>query len=115
MAVPPEMEIRFESVESAARNHGEVASDKRNSLFVVPDIGTMARLAAMVSAIRIVNLGGLHHRAGRSQKLRYVFLTPEEETALRDLSARGVTVTAQDVPAAREVPLDELLGGAAAA
>ena len=52
---------------------------------------------------------GIHHRAGRAQRLRYVFLTGEEADALRALAARGVAVTAQDVPSARVVPLEEVL------
>jgi PTS system mannose-specific IIB component/fructoselysine and glucoselysine-specific PTS system IIB component len=59
--------------------------------------------------VRDVNVGGIHHRAGRTQHLRYVFLSPAEEQALRGLSALGAVVTAQDVPAARAVPLEELL------
>jgi PTS system mannose-specific IIB component/fructoselysine and glucoselysine-specific PTS system IIB component len=38
-----------------------------------------------------------------------VFLSPDEEQALRGLALRGAVVTAQDVPAARAVPLEELL------
>jgi len=114
MAVPPEMEIRFDSVETAASSHDAYAADKRNTIVVVPDIDTMRRVTERVPSIRSVNLGGLHHRAGRAQKLRYVFLSAEEEAALKNLSARGVTVTAQDVPPARVVPLEGLLSGAAA-
>jgi mannose/fructose/N-acetylgalactosamine-specific phosphotransferase system component IIB len=115
MAVPPEMEIRFESVESAAAAHADFAADKRKSIVIVADIQTMQRLAARVPEIRNVNIGGLHHRAGRSQKLRYLFLTVDEEKLLRDLAESGITVTAQDVPSAHAVPLDELLSGEAAA
>ena len=114
MAVPPEMEIRFESVESAARANDQYAADKRSSIFVIADIESMQRLISLAPAIRRVNLGGIHHRAGRNQKLRYVFLSPEEEQMLRDLTAGGVTVTAQDVPSARVVPVEELVSGAAA-
>lgn len=114
MAVPPEMEIRFESVETAACAHDEFVAGKRNAIVVAPDIDTMRRLAERVHAIRRVNVGGLHHRAGRNQKLRYVFLSPGEEAALRDLSSSGLTITAQDVPSARAVPLDEFLPGSAA-
>lgn len=114
MAVPPEMEIRFESVESAAREHERYAADKRRSIFVIADIEAMQRLVALAPAINRVNVGGIHHRAGRNQKLRYVFLSPEEEGMLRDLTAKGVTVTAQDVPSARVVPVEELASGAAA-
>ncbi len=113
MAVPPEMEIRFESVESAARANDEYAADKRRSIFVIADIASMQRLISLAPAIRRVNVGGIHHRAGRQQKLRYVFLSPEEEGMLHELSTKGVEVTAQDVPSARVVPIDELVSGAA--
>jgi mannose/fructose/N-acetylgalactosamine-specific phosphotransferase system component IIB len=115
MAVPPEMEIRFESVESAAAKHDDLVRDKRKSIVIVADIGTMQRLVERVPGIRSVNIGGIHHRAGRNQKLRYLFLTPDEENLLRAIAARGIAVTAQDVPSARTVPLDELLSGEAAA
>lgn len=115
MAVPPEMEIRFESVESAARAHAALAADRRRSIFVVADIESMQRLVSLVPEIRAVNVGGVHHRAGRSQKLRYVFLSPDEERMLAGLAKGGVAVTAQDVPSARVVPLEELVSGEAAA
>ena len=63
--------------------------------------------------VSAINLGGIHHRTGRTQRLRYVFLNEDEETALRDLAARGVAVTAQDVPGARPIPLDDILSGVA--
>jgi mannose/fructose/N-acetylgalactosamine-specific phosphotransferase system component IIB len=65
------------------------------------------------AGVDTVNIGGIHSGAGRVQKLRYVFLSPDEERQLRELSARGTKVTAQDVPGARPVSLDDLLAGAA--
>jgi len=109
MGVPPEMDVFFESVESAVRRHGEFAADARPGVVLTGDIATMQRLVAGVGTIREVNLGGIHHRAGRVQRLRYVFLAPDEERALRDLARNGVSVSARDVPAARPVPLDDLL------
>ena len=111
MGVPPEMDVYFESVDGAVRRHAEFAADTRPGLVLTGDIETMRRLVDGVGTIRRVNLGGVHHRAGRVQRLRYVFLAPEEERALRALAARGVNVTAQDVPAARPVPLDDVLSG----
>ena len=45
--------------------------------------------------------------------MRYVFLTPDEEAMLRGLVSDGVEVTAQDVPSARPIPLDDVLAGRA--
>jgi PTS system mannose-specific IIB component/fructoselysine and glucoselysine-specific PTS system IIB component len=71
----------------------------------------MMRLVQRVGTIRAVNLGGIHHRSGRVQRLRYLFLSLEEESALRSLAGQGIAVTAQDVPAARPIPLNEVLDG----
>ena len=111
MGVPPEMEVVFASVDDAADRHAQWAADARPGILLTGDIETMARLAEKVSSLRTVNLGGVHHRAGRTQRLRYVFLTPNEEQALLALQRRGVHVTAQDVPAARALSLDAVLAG----
>jgi mannose/fructose/N-acetylgalactosamine-specific phosphotransferase system component IIB len=113
MAVPPEMEVQFADVDTAIRDHAKYVADPRPALLITGDISSMYRLVKSVKAIGSVNLGGIHHRAGRSEKLRYVFLTPEEEQQLRELESAGVEVTAQDVPSARAVPLPEVLEGAA--
>ena len=112
MAVPPEMEVVFADVGTAIRDHARYASDPRPGLLLTGNIASMYRLVKGVKAIGSVNLGGIHHRAGRSEKLRYIFLTPDEENQLRDLEAAGVEVTAQDVPSSRAVPLPEVLEGA---
>jgi mannose/fructose/N-acetylgalactosamine-specific phosphotransferase system component IIB len=109
MGVPPEMELRFADVATAVKQYAEYAADLRPGILLTGDISTMYRLVSSGAAIRDVNVGGLHYRAGRAGRLRYVFLTPEEETELRQLAGLGVKITAQDVPTARPVPMDELL------
>jgi PTS system mannose-specific IIB component/fructoselysine and glucoselysine-specific PTS system IIB component len=111
MAVPPEMDIYFADVATAIKNHTRYAGDPRPGILIAGDIESMHRLAKGLKAIGSVNLGGIHHRAGRTEKLRYIFLTPAEEEQLRALEASGVEVTAQDVPSARAVPLSEILEG----
>lgn len=108
MGVPPEMEIIFQNVDGAARDHQKYVSDARRGILVTPDIATMQRLIEAVPSISHVNVGGVHHRSGRTPRLRYVFLTSDEEAQLRDMIRDGVKVTAQDVPAAREVPIAEV-------
>jgi PTS system mannose-specific IIB component/fructoselysine and glucoselysine-specific PTS system IIB component len=105
------MEIYFADVAAAIRDHARYASDPRPGILITGDIASMLRLVKGVKAIGSVNLGGIHHRAGRAEKVRYVFLTPDEEEQLRALEASGVEVTAQDVPSARARPLTEVLEG----
>ena len=110
MGVPPGVDVYFDTVDQAVERHARYAADPRPGIVLTGSIETMARLTARAPAIRRVNVGGVHHKAGRVQHLRYVFLTPTERDALRALAARGVDVTAQDVPSARAVPLAEMLG-----
>jgi mannose/fructose/N-acetylgalactosamine-specific phosphotransferase system component IIB len=109
MGVPQDMEVYFDTVDSAAHNLERYREDNRRGILLTGDINTMTRLVDAAGDIRRVNVGGIHHRPGRIQRLRYVFLTPEEEEELKALAGRGIEVTAQDVPAARPLPLDELL------
>ena len=115
LAVPPEMDVRFASVAEAAHEYAEWNADGRHAMLLTATVRAMCDLALRVPAIRTVNLGGVHHGAGRTERLRYLFLTPDEERALQELEARGVRVTAQDVPTGAEVPLREVLAGRGAA
>jgi mannose/fructose/N-acetylgalactosamine-specific phosphotransferase system component IIB len=108
MGVPPEMEVLFHSAADAAKKLDGYRTEARPGIVLTGDIATMRRLVEH-GGVREVNVGGIHHRSGRTQHLRYVFLTPDEQRALRDLAALGALVTAQDVPAARAIPLEELL------
>src|SRR5881628_2968343 len=91
MGVPPDMEVIFASVEEAARQMASWQTDPRVGILLVGDVDTF-------------NVGGVHHRAGRTERLRFVYLTDDEAAKLRQLAARGVEVTAQDVPTAPAIP-----------
>ena len=110
MGTPPQMEVYFHSASDAVKNLAKYQSDARDGLLLTGDIGTM-RVLVDGGGVPAVNVGGIHSKPGRTQRMRYVFLTPDEEQQLRDLAAKGVVVTAQDVPSARPVSLDDLLQG----
>jgi PTS system mannose-specific IIB component/fructoselysine and glucoselysine-specific PTS system IIB component len=111
MGTPPEMALYFESVSSVLAHLAGYQTRADRGILLTPDVNTMRLVVEGAGTIRTVNIGGVHHRAGRTPRLRYVFLTPAEEDALRAVASRGVVVTAQDVPAATPVPLDALLAG----
>lgn len=112
MGTPPEMEVFFHTVRAAAAVLPGYRADERAGILLTGTLEAMLELVR-TAGVGEVNVGGLHHRAGRRQRLRYVFLTPEEEQLLRDMAAAGATVTAQDVPATHPVSLEELLSAEA--
>jgi len=109
MGVPPSIEVYFHSVSDVRTLLEQYVVDPRPGMVLVGRVEIMHQLVEQHPDITRVNVGGVHHAEGRAQRLRYVFLTSHEEDVLRALQQRGVEVTAQDVPSARPVPLDELL------
>ena len=108
MGVPPNIEVVFASIAEAERQLDQWEQDGRIGILLAGDIDTMAALVKS-GQIKHVNIGGIHHRAGRIERLRYVYLTDDEAAKLRQLASNGVDVTAQDVPTARAVPIREFL------
>ncbi|HEV8217215.1 MAG TPA: PTS sugar transporter subunit IIB, partial [Gemmatimonadaceae bacterium] len=110
MGVPPEMDVYFHSASDAITAMPKYAADARRGILLTGDIATMRRLVDG-GVVNTVNIGGIHSKPGRVQRLRYVFLSPDEESQLRALSAQGITVSAQDVPGGESVSLSDLLEG----
>jgi PTS system mannose-specific IIB component/fructoselysine and glucoselysine-specific PTS system IIB component len=87
-----------------------VIDDELSGFILARDIATMRRLAEHGALADIeVNLGGLHSAPGRQRVLPYLFFSDEDRAELRRLKRAGVNVSAQDVPSARRIGLDELL------
>jgi mannose/fructose/N-acetylgalactosamine-specific phosphotransferase system component IIB len=110
LAVPPEMEARFVPVDEARALLPSLRADPAETVVLVRDVATLARLAEGGALDGDeVNLGGIHHAAGRDRVLPYLFLDDGDRARLRALAAAGTRVTARDLPASRRVPLEELL------
>jgi mannose/fructose/N-acetylgalactosamine-specific phosphotransferase system component IIB len=109
MGVPPHMQVYFMTADDAIRDLPGLRDDPRRGILLTPDIPTMHRLVD-AGVVEAVNVGGIHHRAGRDQKLRYVFLTSAEAAELAKMG-RGVRVFAQDLPGAEEFALEQILQG----
>ena len=107
MGVPPSMEVIFATVAEAIQRLPEWLADPRTGLLLTADIPTMAALHAGAPAVREINIGGIHHKPGRTERLPYVYLNDEEYRTLQALEGSGATVTAQDVPTSPQVSLEK--------
>ncbi len=108
MGVPSEIELIFSGVAEATRQLPHWRSDHRKGLVLTADVSTMAALCQGAPPVERVNLGGVHHKAGRTARLPYVYLTDEEFRVLEGLQAAGTEVVAQDLPTSQPVPLEQL-------
>jgi PTS system mannose-specific IIB component/fructoselysine and glucoselysine-specific PTS system IIB component len=109
MGVPPSVEIIFADVAEAKARLAAWDADPRSGIVLTGDVDAMAALVQAMPRKKSINLGGIHAREGRTERLRYVFLTAEEAAKLKALAADGVEVTAQDVPTAKPVPVGDLV------
>lgn len=106
MAVPPEIDVRFVTVAEAAPQLGTWQAGERRGIILTGDLETMAALhRADPAVVHRINLGGIHHRPGRRERLPYLYLTDEELKALVALQAAGAEITAQDLPTTAPVAL----------
>lgn len=109
MGVPPEIEVIFANRSEAARDLAGWSAGRRRGILLAGEISTMADLRGAGAPIPKVNLGGIHHRPGRTERLPYLYLTDEEAESLLALEKTGVEVSAQDLPTASPVALRSLL------
>ena len=109
MAVTPDIEIQFVTRADAAARLRDWQSDIRRTLVLTGDLDTMAGLhAADPVTVHRINLGGIHHRAGRRERLPYLYLTDDEMARLSALEASGAAIAAQDLPTTPPVMLKAL-------
>ncbi len=110
LGLPDDATAEFLTVNEAQGRLAELEADSKVTIILTRSIAAMADLAADGSLRgREVNLGGVHHAAGRTERLPYVFLSAEDETGLRALEDRGAVVSARDLPSSRAVGLASLL------
>lgn len=109
MGVAPGVDVRFTTVADAVRHLAEWEATGKRGLVLTGTLEAMAALRAGVpSLVHHINIGGIHHRAGRRERLPYLYLTDEELVALQALEASGAIVTAQDLPTTSPVAVGAL-------
>jgi D-glucosaminate PTS system EIIB component len=109
MAVDPDIEVRFATVAEATGQLPEWQANGKRGMVLTGDLESMAALqAASPDIVHRINLGGIHHRPGRRERLPFVYLTDQELRALTAMEEGGAVVTAQDVPTSTPIPLRSL-------
>ncbi len=110
LGLPSSLQSSFESVNDARAHLNEWRASPARIMVLTRDIHTM-RMLAEGGTLRgdEVNIGGIHHAAGRQPVLPYVFLSADETSELSSLSQEGVVVSARDLPGAHRVDVEALL------
>ena len=111
--LPTGVDAHFVSVDEAISRFEELDTCLGRGALLTRDPGPMRELAeAGLLEGRRVNVGGMHAGEQRRRVLPYVHLASTEVSDLQAIAERSGKVTARDLPAAREVPLEELIRAA---
>lgn len=111
LSVPDEVAVVFASVTEAREAVAGWRSDAVRTVVLTRDVQAMAALAADGALEGMeVNLGGLHHRAGRDEVRPYLFLDDADREAVQALVDADAVVSGRDLPGAPRVPVDQILG-----
>jgi mannose/fructose/N-acetylgalactosamine-specific phosphotransferase system component IIB len=110
LGVPAEFEAQFTTVAEARDLLPEWQRNPARSIVLMRNVETLRELSrdSLLRGER-VNLGGIHHAQGRRPVLPYLFLSDADAGELRRIAQNGVNLSAQDLPASRSVPLEQLL------
>ena len=105
-----ELASEFVSVRTARERFAAWKSSSERIIILLRDLATLQQLAADgFLAGEPVNIGGIHHAAGRRPVLPYLYLNDGEAAQLAALHQAGVRITAQDVPSGRKVEPTEFM------
>jgi PTS system mannose-specific IIB component/fructoselysine and glucoselysine-specific PTS system IIB component len=111
LGLPDTATADFLTVQEARARLSELDAASQRTMVLTRTVAAMNGLAESSGLRgREVNLGGLHHAAGRTERVPYVYLGPAEEEGLQALAAGGVEISARDLPGSRAVTLEALLG-----
>ena len=104
----PGIDVRVESVASAAREHETETAAAGGAFLLVRDLATALALVVAGARVPAFNVGGLHYAPGKDKVHESVYLDAADREAARALLDRGVGLNVQDVPASRPVSLESL-------
>ena len=111
--LPAGVDADFVSVQDAVARFDEFDARPGRGALLTRIPGPMRELAeAGLLDGRRVNVGGLHAGEERRRVLPYIHLASRDVSDLEAIAERSGRVTARDVPAAREVSLEELIRAA---
>ncbi len=109
LAVPDDLDVVFADVGTARAALAEWRADPVRTILLTRDVEHMAALGAEGALAGVdINLGGLHHRTGRTEVRPYLFLDSHDRAAIEALVEQGATVSGRDLPDGLRVGFDQL-------
>jgi PTS system mannose-specific IIB component len=113
-SVQSDMAVSVLTIDESARECNNGTFDDEKTILVVESPEDVLLLLERGVDMSSVNIGGLHCHPGKRNLLDYVYVSEEDEQALRTLLAKGIEVECRDVPSAKKIDFRNLLQGQSA-
>ncbi|MBI3551120.1 MAG: PTS sugar transporter subunit IIB [Elusimicrobia bacterium] len=110
LALPDAVGLEVMPVADAARHAALKGDYARRTLVLAPGPQEVLELLERGAAFDRVNVGGLHHTAGRVQLGKAIFLSDADKRALREICRRGVRIEGRALPGERELDILDMIG-----
>ncbi|NOX87398.1 MAG: PTS sugar transporter subunit IIB [Calditrichaeota bacterium] len=107
--VPESLAARVIPVGELARELKESKNNFCKTIVLVSSPFTVETLLKKGVELNNINIGGIHFKEGRKEYLPYLYLSKEEVNAFHRLMQRGIKFFCQDVPTAKQIPLEKVL------
>ena len=101
-AAPPELTVDVFTLPEAAERFADLSG---RTILLVRNPAALLELVRLGARVQEANIGGLHWKEGTRRFLDYMYVTPEDVTALSELARSGVQLTALDLPGNPKVDL----------
>ncbi|MBI5744370.1 MAG: PTS sugar transporter subunit IIB [Elusimicrobia bacterium] len=110
-ATPEGVDLKILTVAEAGAYLPEAEKSARKVLLLLPGLTEAVQLSGKGLRIPSLNIGGMHYSAGKNFSIgKAIFLSQEDCTALKALSAAGIAIEGRGVPS--DAPVD-LMGAIA--
>ncbi len=104
MAIPQPVAFEALPIKQAAKVLAARTYGSERVIVLVESVADAVRLFEAGNPFAELNIGNVHHAAGRRRFTNAVYLSPEEITQLEGLMKRGVRVEIRSLPT--EAPID---------
>lgn len=98
LAKPQGVKLVIKTIDDSIKALKSGVTDKYKLLIVTGSVADAKRICDECPQITSINLGGIKKREGTRQVSQAIFLLPDEEAMLRELSGRGVELEIRQVP-----------------
>lgn len=112
MALPPGLEILFVTVAEALMQWASWSSSPDQSIVLVSNPRVILTLLEQGILLKALNVGCMHFEQGKEMILKSVYLSREEKEIFKKISAYGVAIEGQGIPAEKSTSMNALLEGA---